>query len=263
MAAFHRAFAAELRAIIGALPIHSPTHILDVGCGDGFYLGLFAEHLTGDDCLIGFDINPRFLELAASNPIVRAARCDVRLVEGALDKLPLAPQSCDLVWCAQSLYSLPEPVSALRQMAVAAPAGGLIAILENDTLHQLLLPWPSELEIALRTAEHAALLDATRRPGRYYVGRRLPALFAEAGLEPLSFRTQCIDRAAPLDADLVAFLRSYLERLAERVGPYLNPQLVRQFDALRDPDGDDYLLRQPHFTMTWLNMLAIGRKLAA
>src|SRR4051812_27460889 len=101
LAAFHRAFAPELQAMVDALPIHSPLRILDAGCGDGFYLGLFAERLSEGDCLIGLDINPGFLDLAADNPAVRAARCEVRLVEGTLGKMPLTPESCDLVWCAQ------------------------------------------------------------------------------------------------------------------------------------------------------------------
>ena len=69
-------------------------------------------------------------------------------------------------------------------------------------LHQVMLPWPGSLEIALRAAEFAALSDESRRPGKYYLGHRLPAAFAEARIEPLGFRTQCIDRQTPLDDDL-------------------------------------------------------------
>src|SRR5205807_1664056 len=133
-------------------------------------------------------------------------------------------------------------------------------VLENDTLHQLLLPWPDHLEIALRTAEFVALSEQSARAYKYYVGRRLPAVFAAAGLEPCGFRTQCIDRQAPLDADLERFLQSYLARLSDRVAPYLSAALAREFAELIDPSSPSYLLRQPHVTLTWLNMLACGRR---
>ena len=260
MAAFHRAFAGELRAIVAGLPMSPQMRVLDVGCGDGFYMGLLAERLSDEGCVVGLDINEAFLKLAGEQPALREARCRAELVAGELSELPIEPQSCDLVWCAQSLYSLPEPVSALRQMARAVKPGGLVAVLENDTLHQVLLPWPSELELALRGAEFVALTHETRRPGKFYVGRRLPAVFAAAGLEPLSFRTQCIDRAAPLDKDLEAFLQSYLQRLAERVTPYLDEHFARDFSDRLDPAGQNCLLREPHFTMSWLNVLAVGRR---
>lgn len=182
------------------------------------------------------------------------------LAVGRLSDLPTSGEQFDLVWCAQSLFSLPEPVAALRQMKELLRPGGLVFVLENDTLHQVLLPWPAPLELALRAAELAAFSDQTRRPGKFYVARRLPAVFAEAGLKPLGFQTQPIDRQAPLDGDLEMFLQSYLERLAQRVSSYLDSSLACDFAALVDPSSDACLLRQPHFTMSWLNLLAWGRR---
>ena len=70
------------------------------------------------------------------------ARADLR-------HLPIPDDSFDLVWCAQSLYSLPDPVDALRRMARAARPGGIVAVFENDEFHHVLLPWPVEVELAL------------------------------------------------------------------------------------------------------------------
>jgi demethylmenaquinone methyltransferase / 2-methoxy-6-polyprenyl-1,4-benzoquinol methylase len=260
IAAFHRAFAVELRAVIGQLELAPQTRVLDVGCGDGFYAGLLAERLVAPGRVIGLDCNAAYLQQSRQEFAVRDGRGDVEFVAGTLSNLPFRPGHFDLVWCAQSLYSLPEPVGALRQMAAAVRPGGWIVVLESDTLHQLLLPWPSHLEIALRASEFAAFCDESRRPAKFYVGRCLPAVLAAAGLEPLGFKTQCIDRQAPLDRDLQRFLQAYLERLAKRVGPYLDRSLARQFARLIDPDSGDYLLRQPHFTTSCLNVLAWARR---
>jgi ubiquinone/menaquinone biosynthesis C-methylase UbiE len=260
LAAFHQAFLAELTALIALLPLAPQMRVLDVGCGDGFYTGLFADRLIAPGAVVGLDISSACLALARRHMATRETRCDVSFVAGDLAELPVPKAAFDLVWCAQSLYSLPDPVEAVRQMSVAAKPGGLVAIFENDTLHQLLLPWPGRLEIALRAAEYAALAAESARPGRYYVGRRLPAVLAAAGLEPLVFRTQCIDRQAPIDRVLEFFLQSYLQRLIDRIGPRLARQTLHELKELIDPEQGAYLPRQPNFTLSWLNVLAWGRR---
>lgn len=260
MDAFHRAFAAELRAAIATLPLSPQMKVLDVGCGDGFYMGLLAERLLRPGRVVGLDVDPNFLAVARRNPALREARCELDFVEADLGKLPEACRDCDLVWCAQSLYSLPEPIAALRQMRSAARPGGIVAVLENDTLHQLLLPWPIHLEIAVRSAELRAFAHESHKPSKFYVGRKLPAVFAQAGLEPLGFQTQCIDRQAPLDRDLEAFLQSYLERMRERVSSFLEPQLATELHELSDPASEKYLLRQEWFTVSCVNVLVWGRR---
>lgn len=260
IAAFHRAFAAELKGVVAGLPLTPEMRVLDVGCGDGFYMTLFAERLRSPGGITGLDISESYLKLARQNANLLNADCGVDFILGDLSHLPAASSDFDLAWCAQSLYSLPEPVAALRQMAAALRPGGILAVLENDTLHQVLLPWPSHLEIALRAAEFVELARQSHHPGKYYVGRRLPAVFAAAGLEPLGFRTQCIDRQAPLDQDLTQFLDCYLRRLAERVEQHLHRPQARELAQLIDPNHDKYLPRQPYFTMSWLNVLVWGRK---
>lgn len=260
LALFHRAFAAELGAVVHSLPLAPHLRALDVACGDGFYTRLLAERLRSPGGVTALDINPAFLELAKETVATATMRCAVDFELGALADVSQRRAAYDLVWCAQSLYSLPEPVEALQQMAAATVPGGIVAVLENDSIHQIMLPWPSRIEIAIRAAEFAALTEESERPSKYYAGRRLPSVFGAAGLEPLYFRTQCIDRRAPLEPVLEAFLQSYLQSLAERVTPRLQSTLRSEFEALIDPASDRYLVRDPHFTLSWLNVLVWGRR---
>jgi ubiquinone/menaquinone biosynthesis C-methylase UbiE len=260
LTAFHVAFEAELRAAIGALPISPSMKVLDVGCGDGFYTGLLAERLVRPGRVIGLDVDPNFLAVAREQMAAKDVRCQVEFIEAKLNSLPAECLDCDLVWCAQSLYSLPEPVSALRQMAAAVRPGGVVAVLENDTLHQLLLPWPIHLEIAVRAAELKAFSEESRKPSKFYVGRRLPAVFAQAGLEPLGFQTQCIDRQAPLSRHLEGFLESYLQRMHERVHPHIEPKFADELRELSDPASHKFLPRQEWFTVSCVNVLVWGRR---
>ncbi len=265
MVAFHLAFGSELMALVESLPLESSSpgprlRILDVGCGDGFYTELFAERLVSPGTIVGLDANPAYLELARKRLECRRWSCNVDFVTGSLEQLPLSVGSFDFVWCAQSLFTLPEPVSALKQMAAAVRPGGLVAVLENDTLHQLLLPWPSDLELALRTAELEALSGLPGRGEKFYVARRLPAVVAAAGLEPLTFRTQAIDRQAPFDPNLKVFIKAHLDRLRERVNPYLEHSRAREFAELLDPENPASMTRQPFASLTWLNRLVCARR---
>jgi SAM-dependent methyltransferase len=232
---------------------------------------LLAERLAavGDEAssqVTAVDNNPNFLRVAERRIADRRGdECrprvaPVRFLQQDLDGLAAGPATYDLAWCAQSLYSFPEPIAALKKIAAALKPDGLVVVLENDTLHQLLLPWPTELELVVRSAEFAALAAESKRPGKYYVGRRLPAVFAEAGLEPLGFTTQAIDRAAPLTEPLERFLSCYLKRLRERIAPHIAADDAAEFADVASPDGARFLLRQPHFTCTWINVVAWGRK---
>jgi len=259
MAAFHRALAAELRSLIGFLPVDSASRVVDVGCGDGFYVGLWAERLRTPGGVVGVDVNEAFLEIARRHAARSNPACELCFVRGDLFESNHLGGDYDLAWSAQSLYSFPEPESTLRRLAELVRPGGLVAVLENDTMHQLLLPWPSRVEIVLRAAERDALAAESPNSGKFYVGRRLPAVMAAAGIEPLGFKTQAVDRAAPLEADLAEFLQSYLEQLFERVRPYLPDDAAALLREYVLPDGETYLPKQPFFTMTWINILAWGR----
>ncbi len=186
--------------------------------------------------------------------------CDMELIGGTIEQMRTGTAAFDFIWCAQSLFSLPDPVIALREIADLVRPGGTIAVLENDTLHQLQLPWPGHLEIDVRKAELAALEHDSEQPEKYYVGRRLPEIFDAAGLEPGGCRTQVIDRLAPFEVPLLKFLNAYLSRLSQRVAAYLPPAAAKELDSLIDPRGKNCLLARPYVSMTWLNTLAWGSR---
>jgi ubiquinone/menaquinone biosynthesis C-methylase UbiE len=260
LSAFHRAFEGELQAILTELPLGSEMRVLDLACGDGFYTRRIAERLGSGGSITGVDINLAFLSEAREEASRQTGRAKIDFVEASFDRLPFPDDTFDLVWCAQSLYTLPEPVVAIGHMARVLRSGGLLAVLESDTLHQVFLPWPVHLELPMRAAELRSFQEGSGNSSKYYVGRRLPAILAAAGLEPLRMTTHAFDRQAPLGETESELLQSYLENVAERVAPYLDAALLRELYRLVDPRSPQHLLIQPHLTMTWLNVLAFGRK---
>jgi ubiquinone/menaquinone biosynthesis C-methylase UbiE len=112
---------------------------------------------------VAVDKVPEYLDVArAANPGGR-----VEFVCAPVEALPFPEGTFDLCWCAQSLYSLPDPVEALRHMLRVTRPGGLVAVLEADSLHHAILPWPAEVELAVRAAELRALAEESDRPRKF------------------------------------------------------------------------------------------------
>lgn len=258
--AYQRAFEPELRRIIGQLPIAPGNRVLDLACGAGAYTRWIAERLGKNGVAVGVDLSPAYLEEArAHTPPPEEGEGRVEFVEGSADKLPFADGTFDVSFCAQSLYSLPDAARALREMARVTRHGGAIIVLENDLVHQFMLPWPVDLELAVRQAHIAQLRDQEKGDAqRYFVGRHLGALFEEAGIDSYEIRSSSLHRTGTLRQAEEAYLAEYLSDIAERVHPYLAEHDRERFDALTDPASPGYLLHERGFHMTVVNQIAIG-----
>ena len=260
LASFHLAFERELDAIVAGLPLAAGMRVLDLACGDGFYTRRIAKRLGSSGFVTGVDVNLTYLEQARDEANGDPNLATIDFVAASFDALPFPNDTFDFVWCAQSLYSLPDPTLVARYVARVLKPGSEFAVLENDTLHQVFLPWPVNLELPLRAAELRTLLEQNDNSSKYYVGRRLPAVLAAAGFEPLRIATHAFDRQAPLTPVVQTLLQSYLDEVTQRASPHLAPELLTALRELVDPTSPKHLLRQPHLSITWLNVLAFGRK---
>lgn len=256
--AYHRAFARELRAMLGELPLARGHRVLDLACGDGSYARWMAPRIAPTGHVIAMDLSREYLTLAQHYACAGANALSIHPVAGDVQRLPFADQTFDVAWCAQSLYSLPEPGCVLQEMRRVVRRGGMVAVLENDPLHHLVLPWPVGLELDVRRAEWHSLAEAEAAPGKLEVGRRLYELFRQAGLEQCRLRTYASNRQAPLGADEHAFIEAYVQDLRRRVRPHLRAAVLRQFDRLLDPDSAFYLPRHSDFSFTCLDQVIWG-----
>jgi ubiquinone/menaquinone biosynthesis C-methylase UbiE len=259
LAAYHRAFGRELRTMLEDLPLRLGDCVLDMACGDGTYTSLLASRVGNAGRVVACDVNSAYLDLTRES-IERAGPIErVELIQGSIEHLPLTPGRFDGAWCAQSLFSLPEPLTALQALRRVVRPGGWVAVVENDTLHQVILPWPVEVELATRAAEFAALADETSQPRKFYTARRMGAVFHEAGLVRNRLRTYSHDRQAPLDPDVREYLVAYLAELRDRVSHRLGLDQRDRFEQLADPTSPTYLLDTPHLTCTIVDHLMCGQ----
>jgi ubiquinone/menaquinone biosynthesis C-methylase UbiE len=128
--------------------------------------------------VVGLDISPRYLELARKAGRERPSAS----VAASIDRIPFADRTFDVVWSAQSLFSLPEPIDAVARMARIIKQGGIVAILEDDRLHWVLLPWSVEIELAVRTIEW----DNFRKKIRSFATTRIAPLEGPAWIRAAS-----------------------------------------------------------------------------
>ncbi len=262
--AYHQAFAAELEAMVGCLAIEPGQRVLEVACGDGAYTRWLAKRAGESGIVVGLDLSTGFLRLARQE-VARTDRevpgsSETRLVAASIERMPFPSESFDVVWCAQSLFSLPEPLDTVCRMAEMAKPGGLVAVLEDDTLHQVLLPWPIDVELAVRGAEWKTLSEQVEHPRKFYIGRRLVDLFHQAGLVDLKIQTFATDRMAPLDDPIRTFLAEYLRQILEEVGPKLPLDDRAKLERRINPESADYLLDSPTFAVTVIDHVVQGRK---
>jgi len=258
LAARHAAHQEELRTFVGDRWKGQNIAVLDVACGDGFYAATFDSLLDPAARVVAVDVLPAFLNFASECRWEKTCCRQTNFIAADVESLPFADQCFDLAWCAQSLISLPNPPAALREMARVVRPDGVVGVLENDRLHEIQLPWPPELEIALREAERRAEPDsaAAEKP---HAGRFLEALMLDAGLQPVERVSLTIDRMAPLAAADEAFLQAYFHELVERAGDELEPSQRQELLRLTTPGSSQHLPAQPAFWMTWSDVVVLAR----
>jgi SAM-dependent methyltransferase len=103
-----------------ALPQGSVGRVLDVGCGKGSLLGLFAESLPGWE---RWGVEPS----AAAAAIARAD-AGLTVLEGMLDTVEIAESSCDLVTIVHVLEHAASPSAVLSDIHRVLKPDGLLFV---------------------------------------------------------------------------------------------------------------------------------------
>lgn len=257
---FHQAFGRELRRAVRAVPLAAGSRVLDVPCGDGFYTAALARHLYPFGKVVAADLSDAYLDAARKMVAGKPRLAAVEFTRADAYALPFEADSFDAVWCARSFISLDDPVKALGEMRRVVRPGGIVAVLEDDELHRVVVNWPVGLELAVEKA----MTDAARAKYGTRAGlspaRRLRQFLLDAGLRPLRKRTFAADRQAPFDPAVRAYLRASLRETRDFIAGYLTADQLAALDRAIDPDDADSLLRRADAELTCLTTLFLARK---
>jgi ubiquinone/menaquinone biosynthesis C-methylase UbiE len=250
--ALHQALRGDFQQIVSSVPLHPGQIVLDVGCGDGFFTSLLAEHRVE---VIGVDNSAAYLREAQATT---ANDPNVEVIQGDARRLPRDDASADVVWSAHSMHSYPDVQQCLREFHRILRPGGWLAVLESDNVHSVMLSWPPDLELAVRQAEHQEIGDEDSYIGTYFP-RFAPRLLTEIGFEEITHQYFLIHRRGPAGESLTEFVRLYLENLLERTSAELSEKMQSRLAQLADSMSDKFLPRQKTFFFGSLQVLVMAR----
>ena len=99
--------------------------VVDVACGTGVVTRLAAERVGASGHVVGVDLVPEMLEVAAAAPMPSSASIEWR--QGDAGSLPLPDESYDLALCQLGLMFFPDRTAAVQEMRrVLSPGGRLV-----------------------------------------------------------------------------------------------------------------------------------------
>ena len=105
--------------------LRDDARILDVGCGDGFHLGLLRQFGRKSWRLEGVDADERAAAVAAKNGLT--VHC------GVLEQLDLPRADYDLAFVIQTIEHVADPPKLLRDIRELLRPGGKIVIVTDNT----------------------------------------------------------------------------------------------------------------------------------
>ena len=142
--------------------------VLEVGCGTGVITEEMAARCKGQ--VIGVDVDAAMIAFAQN----KGGRAEYRV--GDANQLDFPDGQFNVVACHFLLMWVSNPTLAVHEMArVTRPGGAVLACAEPDYGGRI--DYPEELPLARWQTQ------ALRREGADpFIGRKLPALFAQAGL---------------------------------------------------------------------------------
>ena len=114
----------EIHRFIQWISPRRTDRVLDLASGPAVIARSMARSVRH---IIALDLSLRMLNSArAGKPLA----CDVSLVCGTSERLPLKPASCDLVTCAYSFATFRHPLVVLREVARVLVPSGRVALME-------------------------------------------------------------------------------------------------------------------------------------
>ncbi len=111
-------------AAVADLEVHPGQAALDVGCGTGRALAPLRAAVGPDGTVIGADLTPEMLRVAADSGRGRLAL----LTEADAVRLPVRSGALDVVFAAGLIHHLADPAAGLREFARVCRPGAKLAL---------------------------------------------------------------------------------------------------------------------------------------
>jgi SAM-dependent methyltransferase len=160
-------------AAFDMLDIQLGHRVVDVGCGPGDAARAVAAFVGTDGLVVGIEASQMMLDEARRR--ARSTNISLELRAGDINCLDEADGAFDAALCERVLQHIAHPERALAELVRVTRSGGRVVVIDTD--------WGMHAVHGADPRLTASVLDAWRENAANGLsGRRLPALFADAGL---------------------------------------------------------------------------------
>jgi ubiquinone/menaquinone biosynthesis C-methylase UbiE len=161
--------------------------VLDVACGTGVVARLAAQEVGRTGSVIGLDLNPGMLAVAASSAASASpASAPITWQEASATKMPFPNAAFDIAYCQLGLQFFPDRPAALREMhRVLVPEGRLGLMVWRSIEHS---PGFGVLAAALARHVSSEAAGIMRAPFALADAEELRGLIAAAGFRDITIR---------------------------------------------------------------------------
>jgi ubiquinone/menaquinone biosynthesis C-methylase UbiE len=171
-------FSEVITAGIDRMRLRAGDCVLDLGCGHGSCVPRLAPRVGPTGRIVGLDASRAMIAEARRRFESNALPLEFHV--GDAQALPFADAAFDAARADRVFMFLNDPARALAELVRVTKPGGRIVITEGDLGSHMI----DAQDVATTRAVLAALSD---RSPTGWIGRRLRALFVEAGLRDIEF----------------------------------------------------------------------------
>lgn len=208
------------------------ARVLEAGCGNGALLADLADLVGAEGRAVGVEIDTGAAEdalrwAAAGRPWVEVRAGDLMQLDSVLGPEP----PFDLVVSRWVLSFLPDPAAAVARLAEQLRPGGLLVVQDYDYDGIRVAPGEPIFDHLFHEVVPKAY---ARSGGDPFVACRLPAIYAEQGLELTAVEPHCLagPPTSPVFGWAERFFRQHAPKLVAQ-GVFSEEQR-RQLDAAWD-----------------------------
>lgn len=237
--------------------IEAGAKVLDVGSGDGFFAEQLSQFVGSRGQVVGVDLDEQFLAQARQRCSKLPGPCS--FVRGNAEALPFPDSHFDVSFCALSFFDFARPLRVLQQMKRVTKPGGLVVVIEHDSNHQALFPYPSAVELAIDQAVKSASSEQPGMSARFYSARHLPEWMAGEGLVDVRRQSYSKDFSHPLSAAELGYVDAFFDELMRLTDPFLDDEARLTFQAYREGSSPRPAPDSPGFSATFFHFVTSGR----
>lgn len=179
----HQVWSSEARHGWGLAEFSAGQKILDLGCGPGFCTKELAYMVGSEGEVIGIDKSQDYINFLKQTTDLHSL--NIKAICSDFDNMNLADDSLDGAYCRWALAWVPNPEEVIEKVAKALVPGGAFVVQEYYDWSTLQTE-PSFPNLDKSIA--AALHSFKSSDGEIDIGRNIPELFYNQGLEVINIR---------------------------------------------------------------------------